>query len=63
MQVQVKGNKLDRALRTLKRKLAEDGMFAKLAEKERYEKPSQRRRRKLKAAIVRERKRQAELIL
>jgi small subunit ribosomal protein S21 len=61
MQVQVKNNNVDRALRSLKRKLADDGMFAKLAEQERYEKPSDKRRRKFKAAVVRERKRQADL--
>ncbi len=53
MQVIVKNNNVDRALRTLKRKLNEDGMFRKLAEKQRYEKPSDKRRRKLKAAIKR----------
>jgi len=60
LQVQVKNNNVDRAIRSLKRKLAEDGMFRKLQEKERYEKPSDMRRRKLKSAVVRERKRQTE---
>ncbi len=63
MQVVVKNNNIDRAIRTLKKKLAEDGLFKALQEKERYEKPSDKRRRKLKSAIVRERKRQAELTL
>jgi ribosomal protein S21 len=48
-------------MRSLKRKLADDGMFRKLAERSRYEKPSDKRRRKLKAAVIRERKRNAEL--
>jgi small subunit ribosomal protein S21 len=61
--VQVKNNNLERAIRTLKRKLAEDGAFRKLQEKERYEKPSDKRRRKFKSAVMRERKRQAELVL
>ncbi len=61
MQVVVKNNNIDRAIRTLKKKLAEDGLFKALQEKERYEKPSDKRRRKLKSAVVRERKRQAEL--
>lgn len=56
MQVQVKGNNVDRALRSLKRKLAEDGLFEKLREKEAYEKPSDKRRRKLKLARSRQRK-------
>ena len=61
MLVIVKNNNVDRAIRSLKRKLNEDGMFRKLQEQERYEKPSDKRRRKLKSAVVRERKRQAEL--
>lgn len=63
MQVVVKNNNIDRAIRTLKKKLTEDGLFRKLQERERYEKPSDKRRRKLKSAVVRERKRQAELTL
>jgi small subunit ribosomal protein S21 len=62
MLVVVKNGNVDRAIRTLKRKIAEDGMFRKLQEKERFEKPSDKRRRKLKSAMVRERKRQAELV-
>ena len=60
MEVQVKGNNVDRAIRQLKRKLAEDGIFKLLAQKQRYEKPSDARRRKLKSAVIRERKRNAE---
>lgn len=62
IQVQVKNNNVDRAIKALKRKLNEDGIFKKLQERERYEKPSDKRRRKLKSAIVRERKRQAEQV-
>ena len=58
----VKGNNVERAMRSLKRKLADDGMFRQLAERARFEKPSDKRRRKLKAAVVRERKRNAELV-
>jgi len=60
LQVQVKNNNVDRALRTLKKKLADDVLFRLLQERERYEKPSDKRRRKLKSACVRERKRQAD---
>lgn len=63
MQVTVKNNNVDRAIRSLKRKLADDGLFRKLAERARYEKPSDKRRRKLKSAVARERKRQEELVL
>jgi|Laugresp1bdmlbsn_1035097.scaffolds.fasta_scaffold24947_2 small subunit ribosomal protein S21 len=58
----VKGNNVERAMRSLKRKLADDGMFRQLAERAHFEKPSDKRRRKLKAAVVRERKRNAELV-
>ena len=56
MLVIVKNNNVDRAIRSLKRKLNEDGMFKALQTRERYEKPSDKRRRKLKAAKVRQRK-------
>lgn len=58
----VKGNNVERAMRSLKRKLADDGLFRQLAERANFEKPSDKRRRKLKAAVVRERKRNAELV-
>ena len=61
IQVQVKNNNVQRALKVLKRKLQDDGIFKELQLKERYEKPSEKRRRKLKNAINRERKRQAEV--
>ena len=61
IQVQVKNNNVQRALKVLKRKLQDDGIFKKLQLKERYEKPSEKRRRKLKNAINRERKKQAEV--
>lgn len=60
MEVQVKNGNVDRAIRQLKRKLAEDGIFKLLASRQRYEKPSDKKRRKLKSAIIREKKRQAE---
>lgn len=63
LQVQVKNNNVDRALKALKRKLMDDGLFRALQQKERYEKPSDKRRRKLKAAKIREIKRVQELTL
>ena len=59
----VKNNNIDRAIRSLKKKLDDDGLFRKLQEKQRYEKPSDRRRRELKSAVIREKKRVAELAL
>lgn len=60
MQVEVRNGNVDRAIRTLKRKLADDGMFRELQERTRYEKPSDRRRREKRAATVRQRKATAE---
>lgn len=54
MKVEVRNNQVDRALKTLKRKLNEDGMFRQLQEKMYYEKPSERRKRKHRASVVRQ---------
>lgn len=56
MQVDVRNNNLERALKTLRRKLNDDGMFRKLQEKQSFEKPSDKRRRVLKAAEARQRR-------
>lgn len=53
MYVQVINNNMDRALRTLKKKLIEDGFFRTIQEGRFYEKPSDRRRRLKRAAIAR----------
>lgn len=56
MQVDVRNNNLERALKTLRRKLNDDGMFRKLQEKQSFEKPSDKRRRIAKAAEARQRR-------
>lgn len=56
MRVEVRGDNLERALRLMKRKLAAEGVFKALQEKRFYEKPSDRKRRLKRAAIVRQRK-------
>ena len=53
MKVEVRNNNMDRALRVLKRKLIEEGVFKELQERRFYEKPSERKRRKKRAAIAR----------
>lgn len=53
MRVEVRNNNVDRALRALKRKLVEDGLFKEIQERRFYEKPSERKRRKKRAAIAR----------
>lgn len=53
MRVEVRNNNVDRALRVLKRKLIDEGVFKELQERRFYEKPSDRRRRMRRAAIAR----------
>lgn len=61
MLVTVKNNNVDRAIRSLKKKMIDEGVFRELQERRHYEKPSEEKRRKQRAAIVRERKRVREI--
>lgn len=56
MRVEVRNNNMDRALRVLKRKLIEEGVFKELQERRFYEKPSDKRRREKRAAIARQKR-------
>lgn len=56
MLVEVRNGNIDRAIRTLKKKLTDDGFFQELREREFYEKPSEKRRRLKRAAISRQRR-------
>lgn len=56
MYVEVRNGNVDKAIRLLKRRLADEGIFQKLREKQFYEKPSDRKRREKRAAIVRHRR-------
>lgn len=58
MQVKVKNGNVEGALRTLKRKVQNDGLILELRARQYYEKPSGKRNRKKQAAVVRERKRE-----
>jgi small subunit ribosomal protein S21 len=60
VKVEVRNNNVDRALRVLKRKLIDEGVFKELQERRFYEKPSDKRRRLKRAAIARQRR---ELLL
>lgn len=60
MLVTVRNNNVDRAIRTLKKKMVDEGIFRELQERRFYEKPSEKKRRKLKAAIARQNKRLRE---
>lgn len=56
MEIKVNNNDVNYALKKLKRKLQQDGMFRELRNRRSYEKPSVRRRRKQKEAQRRLRK-------
>lgn len=56
MQVSVRDNNVDQALRALKKKLQREGVFREMRLKEHFEKPSVRKARERKEAISRQRK-------
>ena len=53
LQVKVKNNNIDSALRLLKRKIKDDGLMVELREREYYTKPSVKRATKRKLGKVR----------
>ena len=61
MRVEVRNGKVDQALRKFKRKIVDSNKLFDYREKEFFEKPSQRRKKKKASAKVRERKRQEKL--
>ncbi len=56
MQVIVRDNNVDQALRALKKKMQREGVFREMKLRRRYEKPSERRAREKAEAIRRHRK-------
>jgi small subunit ribosomal protein S21 len=56
MQVFVRDNNVDGALRVLKKKMQRDGFFRELKRRRHYEKPSERRAREKAEAVRRYRK-------
>ena len=56
MQVLVRDNNVDQALRVLKKKMQREGVFRELKRRKAYEKPSERRTREKAEAIRRARK-------
>lgn len=56
MQVLVRDNNVDQALRVLKKKMQREGIFRELKARRAYEKPSERRAREKSEAIGRARK-------
>ena len=55
IQVRVMDNDLEKAMRILKKKIQNDGLFKRLKLKKGYEKPSEYRRRKQREALRRQR--------
>ena len=56
LQVTVRDNNVDQALRALKKKLQREGVFREMKRRRAYEKPSEKRARKAGEAIRRARK-------
>jgi small subunit ribosomal protein S21 len=55
IEVKVFDNDIEKAMRILKKKIQNDGLFKRLKLKKSYEKPSEYRRRKQREALRRER--------
>ncbi len=56
MQVSVRDNNVDQALRALKKKLQREGVFREMKLRRNYEKPSEKKARERAEAIRRQRK-------
>ena len=55
IEVRVLDNDLEKAMRILKKKIQNDGLFKRLKLKKSYEKPSEHKRRKQREALRRQR--------
>jgi len=60
MEVEVRKNDVNKAMRILKKKLEREGVMQELRQREHYEKPSEKKRREKKANIRRVKKEQRE---
>jgi small subunit ribosomal protein S21 len=56
VQVHVRDNNVDQALRALKKKMQREGIFREMKLRRHFEKPSQRRKRERAEAVRRHRK-------
>ena len=52
MEIQVVDNNVEKAIRVLKRKLQQEGLFREMKQRKYYEKPSVKRKRKEKEAMM-----------
>ena len=53
IEVQVRNNNVEKAIRVLKKKIQKDGLMRELRQRQYYEKPTLKRQRKLKESIRR----------
>lgn len=58
--VTVKGNNVDKALRQLKKKMQREGIFREMKNRRHFEKPSERKKREKDEAVRRYRKTQRQ---
>jgi small subunit ribosomal protein S21 len=56
MEVSVRDNNLEQALRALKKKMQREGIFREMKQRRQYEKPSEKKSREKAAAVRRARK-------
>lgn len=61
MEIKVIDGNLAKAMKVMKRKLQQEGLFRELKKRRFHEKPSDRRKRKHKESLRRERKRLSKL--
>ena len=61
IEVQVRGNNVEKAMRVLKKKLMKDGLMKELRRRQFYMKPSEIKREKKKEGIKNFKKKQAKL--
>ncbi|HKK00578.1 MAG TPA: 30S ribosomal protein S21 [Desulfuromonadales bacterium] len=61
MEIKVIDGNLAKAMKVMKRKLQQEGLFREMKNRRCYEKPSDKRKRKLKESRRRERKRLAKM--
>ena len=54
LEVKVVDNNIEQAIRILKKKIQKDGLFRRLKARRSYEKPSDKRRRKLRESLRRQ---------
>jgi len=62
LKIEVRNGNVEQAMRVLKRKLMKDGVMKELRQRESYEKPSEKKRRKKKENIANYKKKMKKLM-